>query len=102
VLALLASASWRRALGRGVSLRLDAGGGAARLESRVSVGGGPLIPEAGVVPAASAAASLGLTAWRGRAVLTARGTWMPDAHLSSLQGATSLLSLTLGYELDAL
>jgi hypothetical protein len=100
VLGLLASASWRRAVGRSVALRLDAGGGAARVESSVAVGGGPLVPEARWVPAASAAASLGLSAWRGRAVLALRGTWLPDAHLASLRGAAAPISLSLGYELD--
>jgi hypothetical protein len=101
VLALLGSASWRRTVGRTAALRLDAGGGVARVESSVSVGGGPLVPEARWVPAASAAASLGLRAWRGHAVVALRGTWLPDAHLASLRGAAAPISLSLGYELDA-
>lgn len=101
VLALLASAAWRRTLGRQVPLRLEAGGGLARVESRVAVGGGPLLPEAGWVPAASAAASVGFSTWRGRAVLALRATWLADAGLDSLRGAVSPVSLSLGYELDA-
>jgi hypothetical protein len=101
VLTLLASAAWRRSLGRAVALRLDAGGGAARVESGVAVGGGRLVPEARWVPAASLAASVGLPLWRGRAVLALRGTLLPDARLASLHGAVTPVSLSLGYELDA-
>jgi hypothetical protein len=101
VLTVLASAVWRRSLGRTVTLRLDAGGGAARVESGVAVGGGALVPEARWVPAGSAAAVVGVEAWRGRALLALRGTLLPDARLSSLRGAVTPISLSLGYELDA-
>ena len=101
VLTLLASAAWRRSLGGAVSLRLDAGGGAARVESGVAAGGGSLVPEARWAPAGSAAATVGLRAWRGRALLVLRGTLLPDAKLSSLRGAVTPISLSLGYELDA-
>jgi hypothetical protein len=97
---LLASAAWRRTVGRDLALRLSTGGGAARVESGVSTGGGPLLPEAGWVPALGASAALGVPAWRGRAWLELRATWLADADLPSLRGAASPLSLSLGYELD--
>jgi hypothetical protein len=101
-LALLLSAGWRRAAGRRVSVRLAAGGGAARVESLVSTGGGPLLTEAAWVPAAGAAAAAGVRLGPGRAFLEARATWLADADLPSLRGSPSPLSLSLGYELDAL
>jgi len=100
-LSLLASAGWRRAAGQRVSLRLQAGAGAARVESLVAAGGGPLLPEAAWVPAASGAAAAGLRLGPGRAFLEARFTWLGRAGLPSLRGAPSPLSLSLGYELDA-
>ncbi len=101
-LALLLSAGWRRAAGQRLALRVTAGGGVARVESLVAAGGGPLIPEAGWVPAASGAAAVGLSVGRGRAFLEARATWLGDPGLSSLRGSPSPFSLTLGYELDAI
>lgn len=101
-LALLASAGWRRAAGRRLSVRVTAGGGLARVESLVSAGGGPLLPEASWVPAASGAAALGLPLGPGRVFLEARATWLGDAGLASLQGSPSPISLSLGYERDVL
>jgi hypothetical protein len=101
-LALLLSAGWRRAAGRTTSVRLTAGAGTARVESLVSTGGGPLLPEAAWVPAAGAAAAAGVRLGPGRAFLEARATWLADPDLPSLQGSPSPLSLSLGYEVDAL
>ncbi|MCM2333889.1 MAG: hypothetical protein NDI82_08060, partial [Anaeromyxobacteraceae bacterium] len=100
-LALLLSAGWRRAAGQRLALRVTGGGGAARVESLVAAGGGPAIPEAAWVPAASGAAAVGLRLGPGRAFLEARATWLADPGLASLDGSPSPLSLSLGYEFDA-
>jgi hypothetical protein len=100
-LALLASAAWRRAVGRTLCVKAEVGAGPARVTSLVSAGGGPLVPESGWVMAASAAASVGLPLGHGRATLTLRGTLLADARLDSLRGSPSPISLSLGYELDA-
>jgi len=99
-MALFLSAGWRRAAGQRLALRASAGAGAARVESLVGAGGGPLVPEAGWTPAATGAAAAGLRLGPGRAFLEARFTWLPDPRLASLRGAPSTLSLSLGYELD--
>jgi hypothetical protein len=98
--ALLLSASWRRAAGQQVTARLSAGAGAARVESLVSAGGGPTFSEAAWVGAATAAAAFGVRLGPGEVFAEARGTWIGDPGLATLNGAPSPLSLSLGYALD--
>jgi len=101
-LSLLAQAGWRRTAGARIALRLSAGAGAGRVESLVSAGGGPTLPEARWVPALAGAAAAGLRLGPGRAFLEARATWLAEAALDTLQGTPVPLTLALGYELDAL
>ncbi len=98
--ALLLAAAWRRAAGRKVTARASAGAGAARVESLVSAGGGPALSESAWVAAAGAAAAVGLRLGPGEVFLEARGTWLADPNLPSLDGAPSPLSLSIGYQLD--
>jgi hypothetical protein len=98
--ALLLSAAWRRAAGQRVTARLSAGAGAARVESLVSAGGGPTFSEAAWVGAATAAAAFGVRLGPGELFAEARGTWLGDPGLATLNGAPSPISLSLGYALD--
>jgi hypothetical protein len=65
------------------------------------VAGWPDVSESGWSPTVSAAAALGLRAWRGTPYLELRASWIGDPGLETLRGSTSPVLLIAGYRFDA-
>jgi hypothetical protein len=100
-LAATLSLSWGRRLGSRAFASFSAGAGAARVTSAQRVAGWPDVSESGWSPTVSAAAALGLRAWRGTPYLELRASWIGDPGLETLRGSTSPVLLIAGYRFDA-
>jgi hypothetical protein len=98
---VLLSASWRMALGRRTMLWASLGGGFAWVSNRSQIAGQPEVSETGLAPAASAAVSFGVYAWRGFPFVELRATWVGDPNMNTLTGTLVPVYLLLGYRFDA-
>jgi len=96
-----ASARMQLAFGTRQLAWAGAGGGVAHVASAVSVEGGPVRNEAGLVPVVQAAAGWGLAAGPATPFVEAQLAWHGDPRFAALRGSLSVLTLAVGCRYDA-
>jgi hypothetical protein len=99
-LPVLLSVAWRKQFARRWLFWASGGGGVAVAWNHSQLGGQPSVSESGLAPAFTASLSAGPRLGPGEPFLELRGTWIGDAHLSTLTGSTFNFLLLFGYRFD--